>query len=290
MHITGAKGVISRMLSRFFDHKVPKTGAALAYFLLFAFFPMLIFVNALMGFFQIDLTGFMETSGNIIPVYVKDLVNDYFVYLGAKQSIGLMIAGILLFIYLASRAVNILINAVNKAYGIEESRSGGWKMVMSFFVIIVLMLQMLFTMGILIIGNYFAQWANDNLHLLGKYDFLWRYVAFAIVAVSGFFILVLMYSMSPNKKISFKQAMPGALVAEIGWLIVSVIYSFYLRGTYGGTSSLYGSLQSITVLLLWLYLSGIILTIGGEVNAMLHEMALETEAKKTAEESKIKEI
>ena len=89
-------------------------------------------------------------------------------------------------------------------------------------------------------------------------------------------IFAYLYFFAPNKKLSFDEVWPGALFATIGWHAVSFLFSYYVSH-FGNFSATYGSLGGIIILLFWFYLSGIILILGGEINALLKLKRQETE-------------
>ncbi len=85
-----------------------------------------------------------------------------------------------------------------------------------------------------------------------------------------FIVFLSLYIFAPNEKVKLTSAIPGAIFATIGWIVVSLGFSYYV-GNVSNYTATYGSLGGIIVLMLWFYLSGIILLVGGEINALLVE-------------------
>lgn len=75
---------------------------------------------------------------------------------------------------------------------------------------------------------------------------------------------------APNKRLSFKFVLPGAVAATAGWILVSMLFSYYVS-EFANYSATYGSLGGIIVLMIWFYLSGMMIILGGEINALLHK-------------------
>lgn len=88
-----------------------------------------------------------------------------------------------------------------------------------------------------------------------------------------FFVFFIIYWIVPNLKLRWKSVIPGTLFATIGWILTSLIFSFYVS-SFGNFSNTYGSIGAIIVLMMWLYFSAIILILGGQLNAVMLERGL----------------
>ncbi len=104
----------------------------------------------------------------------------------------------------------------------------------------------------------------------GEFLQVWDAMRWVISSVVFFIVLVALYKMAPNKRIYFKNVVWGALFATIGWQLTSLAFSFYVS-SMGNYSATYGSLGTVIVLMIWFYLSGVIIMIGGVINATLRE-------------------
>ena len=102
---------------RYFDHRVARDSAALTYYLLFAMFPLLIFLSNLVGFFAVDIEGFLRQLGTMIPAEVLDLLIQYLRYVSRVSSRTLMTFSLIFSIWFPMRAANALLLSVRKAYG-----------------------------------------------------------------------------------------------------------------------------------------------------------------------------
>ena len=79
-----------------------------------------------------------------------------------------------------------------------------------------------------------------------------------------------MYWIIPSKKLPFKTVLPGSIVATVGWVITSLGFSYYISH-FGNYSNTYGSIGAIIVLMMWLYISAIILIVCGQLNAVVYD-------------------
>ena len=96
---------------------------------------------------------------------------------------------------------------------------------------------------------------------------LWHMLRWLASPVILFIIFVGLYWIAPNKKLTCISAIPGAILATIGWILSSLAFSFYVNH-FGNFSATYGSIGAIIVLMIWFYLTGIIIILGGEFNAI----------------------
>ena len=110
-------------MRRYFDHRVARDSAALTYYLLFAMFPLLIFLSNLVGFFAVDIEGFLRQLGTIIPAEVLDLLIQYLRYVSRVSSRTLMTFSLIFSIWFPMRAANALLLSVRKAYGMGASHA-----------------------------------------------------------------------------------------------------------------------------------------------------------------------
>jgi membrane protein len=80
---------------------------------------------------------------------------------------------------------------------------------------------------------------------------------------------MILYSVAPNVKLTIKQVILGAVTATVGWQVISVLFSTYVSN-FGNFTATYGSIGGVIILMLWFFLTGIMLVIGGEINATLY--------------------
>lgn len=99
---------------------------------------------------------------------------------------------------------------------------------------------------------------------------IWGVLRWVLSPVILFVVFLGIYYLAPSLKIKCTTAVPGAIFASLGWIIVSLGFSFYVSN-FGNYTSTYGSIGGIIVLMLWFYISAIIIMVGGEINSMLGE-------------------
>ena len=266
--------VIRQLIGRYFREGIPQAAAELAYFLLFSFCPILMFLTAVLA--QIHLSDqSIYTFTQFLPHSVQQMIQNYITYLTDQPSIRPMFFGTVLTIYFLSRAVRSLMQSVNVIYGVHGRRNAIYQLVMS----------LIFTCGFLltIIGTLvLVVFSRIALRMLRQWFPVPEVVTNALesismpLAISIIFLFVLLVNkLLPNMRLRWRQAIPGALFSFTAWVLISVGFSFYVD-TLARYSLLYGSLGTIIVLMLWLYMTSITLLLGPMLNHILLKHRMES--------------
>jgi membrane protein len=260
--------VLKDFYLRFQEHEVPALGAQLTYYLLLAFFPFLIFLLTLLSYTTITSEQVLYDLSRILPRDAFKVVQEV-----VRQTLNtnrqtLLSLGALFTIWASSNGVNAVIHGINKSYGEKENRPF-WKVrgMAIFFTIgltlVIIMAFVLLVLGKLLGQTLFAGTGNTDLFVKS-----WQIYRFSIPLVVMLIVFMFFYRYAPNKKTTFRETIPGALFSSLGWVFTSLAFSFYVN-QFSNFTRTYGSLGGIIILLLWLYLSSIIILIGGEINATL---------------------
>lgn len=266
------KLIAKELMARFSEHNIGPTGGMLAYFFLLSIFPFLIFLNALMGFLNLPIDQIMSELYQIVPNEVVSLLEGYIDSVVMERSTSLLSIGLLAALFSASKAVDSLIFALNTAYNVQNKRSFIKKKSISIFFTFLLGLSIAITLIIPPLGKDMMM---PIVEFFGVSDFfitLWIYVRWIIVFSILFITIALLYVIVPYNNLGFKRAIPGTVFSTLGWILVSYGFAIYVNN-FGNYSAIYGSLGAIIILMMWLYISGIILIIGGELNHILYTLS-----------------
>ncbi|MFO7886802.1 MAG: YihY/virulence factor BrkB family protein [Eubacteriales bacterium] len=263
---------IDQIIFRFKDHNLIGSAAELAYFLFLSIFPFLIALLNILNYISLRKNQYIldiiryapEDIQRIIEVFVNDL------NFGSNES--LLSIAVIGGIIAASTGFRAIIRSLDRAYKYAENRSVLKKIGLSilFTIILIFLITLVFISLVFSeqIGKLVFQLFNiEVLFLMG-----WRYLRLLISFIFMVFIFALIYKYSPNIKkgdsLSLKSTFPGAIFASISWIILSLIFSYYVSN-FGRYSVTYGSLGGVIVLLVWLFISSIVIILGGEINAAL---------------------
>src|SRR5690606_38463756 len=107
--------------------------------------------------------------------------------------------------------------------------------------------------------------------LSGPFLDIWNTLRWLVSSIILFIVFTGLYWIAPNKKLTCVSVIPGAIFATVGWILTSLAFSFYVSN-FGNFSATYGSIGAVIVLMIWFYLSGIIIILGGEINAVHSKM------------------
>lgn len=118
----------------------------------------------------------------------------------------------------------------------------------------------------------FGSWLKTQVFLVADLPYglnkLWDLLQYAVPLFVMFVVFTLLYWIAPSRRLRLKEVMPGALFSTLGWIITSVLFSVYVN-QFSDFTKTYGSLGGVMILLIWLYISSIIILVGGEINAIL---------------------
>ncbi len=261
---------IKELAARIHNDELPSLSAELAYYLLLSLFPFLIFLITLIGFLPVqapDLLGLVESFA---PDQAMSMIENNLDNIIGSHNGKLLSFGIMATMWSASNGINAIVRAFNRAYHVKENRpflvARGMAVLLTFAMIFVIIVALLLP----VFGHMVGFYLFSTFGLSETFLSLWAASRWIISGVILFIVFMGLYYFAPNKRLTLKNVVQGAVFATIGWTVVSFIFSYYVNN-FGNYTATYGSLGGIIVLLIWLYLSGMIIVIGGEVNAIFYE-------------------
>ncbi|MFB1083334.1 YihY/virulence factor BrkB family protein [Jeotgalibacillus sp. JSM ZJ347] len=267
-HYETLSGFVKAVLRRFTDADTPGLGAQLAYYFLLSLFPLLIFALALLPYLDITQAQLLDMFREFAPGDAMALIESTVSEVATGESAGLLSIGILGTLWSASNGMNAIMKAFNRAYEVGETRpfyiARGMAVVWTIVMVMIFVIALLLPIFGQQIGELIFSWFG----LTDQFMTIWTLLRFAITPFVLFVAFIGLYAFVPNVKIRFISVIPGALFAALGWLLTSSLFSFYV-GNFGNYSASYGSIGGIIVLMIWLYLSGIIILVGAQVNATM---------------------
>ncbi len=256
------------MTQRYLRHNVGSQSAALAFYLLFMIFPLLIFISALLGLLQLDVAAILDALVEFLPTEVVSIVGMYLNYVGEDPSPQLLLFGLFFSIYFPMRATNTLMRAVRTAYHLGPPRAAVRHVIKTFLYTVVLIVTITVTLALMTVGDRLLLYAVENFHLPSFLAELWARLRFPVSAVAGYFALFFLYALAQDVRQPWRNIWPGTLAALGAWLALSWLYAFYVDNV-AHYSLLYGSIGAVIVLLIWLYMSAATLILGAELNGTI---------------------
>lgn len=264
-----------RAVKNFMKNDMGTYAAALSYSALFALFPFLIFLVALLGFLHIPqfFTWVLEQAQAAFPPDAYQRIADVVTQIQHRPRGSLLSFGIIAALWAASSGVRALMNALNVAYDVKETRPIWKRYLLSVVYTLGFAILLILAAALMILGPQGMQWLADHAGLSGVFVTLWTWLRFPVLAIILMIVAALIYYVAPNVQQRFTLLTPGAVLAVIIWLIASIGFSIYVSN-FANYNATYGSLGGIVVTLLYFYISASVLLLGAEVNAVLYRAKL----------------
>ena len=242
--------------------------AQLSYYFFLSLFPTLLCLIALASLFPLqnfvdDVTGFLQP---FMPAEAINVIRDQMVKIAQSGATALISLGVLGAIWSSSAAMGAVVNAMNRAYDIEESRPWWRVKVLAVLLTVGLAFFILIALTLVLAGPQLADLATGWFGMPAVWALIWKIIQWPLV----FFLVAtgigLIYYFAPDAEQEWVWITPGSVLATILWLIASLGFRYYVV-TFGHYSETYGALGGIIVVLLWFYLSSLAIVIGAELNA-----------------------
>ena len=261
------------------DDDVFGRAAQLAYYFLLALFPLLLFLISLLGVvagdnsdLRNDLFGYL---GTVLPKEASGLVVDNANEAIQRSGGGKISFGILAALWAASNGMGAILSSLNVAYEVEESRSWIRQRLTSIGLTIALAVLVITALVGVLYGHDIIEAVAGNFGLGSVFEWTWKIVQYPIIISFVLLAFGLIYYFAPDvKETSWHFVTPGALVGVGLWLLVSFAFNLYLS-YFNSYNATYGALGGVIILMLWLYLTGAAILIGGEINSEIEAAAAE---------------
>jgi membrane protein len=242
--------------------------AQLAYYFFLALFPAILCVVAIASFLPLQnfTDEVIRTLGPFAPEEMLGLIREQMVRLAEGNHGGIVSIGLLGAIWSSSAAMVAMIGAMNRAYDIEEGRPW-WKVRLTAILLTIgLAIFIVSAFGLILAGPQLADWLADRFALGGVFVSTWKIaqwpIAFALVVTA----IGLVYYFAPDAEQDFAWITPGSLIATTLWLLGSLAFRFYVVN-FADYEATYGAIAGVILLMLWFYMSGLVLILGAEASA-----------------------
>jgi membrane protein len=250
--------------------RVPLYAANACYFIVIALFPALLLLLGLLRYTPLEVERLGEMLAGILPEALLAGAEELILLTYDNASATAVGLSAVTTLWSASRGIYGLLTGLNRVYGVTEDR-GYWRtralsVVYTFGFLVVLLL----TLVLGVFGEEILAMLPPARGALGRFldeiidlRFLWM----LLLQTSLF---TAMYTVLPNRKGSFRQSFPGAVLACLGWQLLTRLFSFYVAH-FSRYASIYGSVYAVALAMLWLYFCLSILFYGGALNRLLAE-------------------
>jgi len=262
------KEYVKNLIFRFQDDDVLAMSSQLAYSLLMAFFPFLIFLLTIVGFSPIKSEDVLLGLKSILPKEAYVLIRKTVVEVVDTKNGHLLSLSLIFTIWSAANGLGAVIKGLNKAYDEEEKRSFIKLQIVAVLSTIALVFMIMAAFIFLVFGNVLGRYIASSLKQLDGFWSMWNALRYVGTILNMILIFSVIYHFTPSRRLKWKEVLPGSIFTTIGWIVVSIGFAFYIDN-FGNYSLVYGSLGAVVTLMTWLFISSIIILLGGELNATL---------------------
>lgn len=279
MPVPGMRGIrvrdlIRRAIADFLRDDMPTHAAAVAFHLFLSLFPFILFLLALLSF--LDLQGLFEAmvaQGRLaLPPQAMSTVEDVIEDISRRPRGGILSFGIGASIAVSAVGMQAVMIALNNAYDVEETRSLFARWWYSLLYTLGFTALVVVATGLMVIGPELASRLAYILGVEGVVVVVWQWLRFPVALALAMLAISLVYYFAPNLEQSFQLTSVGSVAAVLLWAVASVGFQLYVQH-FGFYDLTYGSIAAVIVLMLYIFISAMILLFGGELNAELERSA-----------------
>lgn len=254
--------------------------AALGFYLTLAIFPAFIVVMAVIPYLPIQNVdqAIMDLLGQVLPPDAAGLVEGIVQQVTAEQRGGVLSFGILATIWSASSGMYAIMQQLNITYDVKEGRNFVVARVTAILLSVAFVALVIGAFSLVVLGGVMEEWLFN---FLGQNELIvlafrvFRWVVIVLALLLGF---ALIYKFAPDVEQRFAFITPGAVLGTVLLAAGSIAFTIYIQN-FGDYNATYGSIGAVIILMLWLYLAGLVILIGSEINALVEHYSAEGKRK-----------
>jgi membrane protein len=269
--VRSPKSFLKQVYQRYTRDSIADAAGALSYYFIFALFPFLFLLTTLTGYvhyFRASADTLLSRAREILPPQAMQLVYAHVEGLVGRPRPRFLAMSLVLALYSASRGVDAVRGALNRAHGVRESRPLWKTEALALGMTAGGTLLVLGAVAGMAAGGSGAFWLARQLGVGAPYVFVWRWLRWPVTAGAIALSAALGYHLLPDVHRRFKLLTPGSLLGTLAWFLATWGFSEYTAhiASYNIT---YGAIGGVIVLMTWFYLTGFIFLMGGEINVIL---------------------
>lgn len=260
--------IIRSFLSELKKDNVGAHASSAAFFIFLSLIPFIILMCSILPFTPIREADLMRAVTDILPMsmdsFAVNLINEIY-----GKSVALVSVTAIITIWSAAKGILAMMRAMNAVNEVEETRNYFMLRLRASIYTLIILVMIILSLIFMVFGNVIMEMIHTyipHLYMLLSIIMNLRYIIVWIVLT---IFTVLLYVWLPNKRPKFKSQIFGACFTSIGWIVFSFVFSLYID-TFGGLG-MYGSLTTIIIIMIWLYICMYIMILGAEFNSMFDE-------------------
>jgi len=246
--------------------------AQLGFYFLLAVFPALLCLTALIGLLPIQslLPKLLNYLNTVLPSDSIPLIETYLEQVVSGSGAGILSLSFLGAFWAVSTGMAAIIDTLNTVYNVRDSRPLWKARVIAMVMTIGCSLFVILSMILILAGGYLSQWIAETIGYGVIFTTSWFIVQWPLIVMLMLCAVSMIYYMAPNVAHPWRVITPGSVVAVVLWILASLGFKYYVAN-FGTYNAAYGSLAGVIVLMMWLYMSGLVLLLGGEVDVVIKQ-------------------
>lgn len=285
--VNGLKDKVLKVMEIVNSHHTGAYAAQAAYFFVLSLIPIIVLLITMVQFTSVTQEEVLETVMQVFPTSVEGMVRSIVMEVYNQTGTAISLS-VIMVIWAAGKGVLSITSGLNCIYDNTETRNYVYLRLRASLYTVLFIVAIVLSLVLSGFGNSIALLAQEHVPVITPFiDFLIQIRTHLNLLVLTIFSATI-YKYLPNRKNHAKttmyQQLPGAVFTACGWLILSMIFSIYLD-IFKGFSSMYGSMTTIILIMLWLYMCMYVILLGGEINQLLEKYMA---GKRTKEEVRLK--
>ena len=268
------KKFVKEMYYRLMYDEISLLSANLSYYFILSLFPMLIVALALTPYFKIDQQFLLEKIHSFAPGDLGDYLFDMISEVLNNKNNTIITVGIVFTLWSASSGIYGIIIAFNNAFRVRDGRIWIVTKFISVVITALFLVGMFVVLALVVFGKQLTYLLFHKFNLDEGFYNLWSVLNYSFPILFIFIVFVFLYIMGPNLKLKAISIIPGAIFSTVSWTLVSRLFGYYIDH-FSSYIKTYGTIGAFMAFIIWLYITGYILIIGAEINAIFHNYRVE---------------
>ncbi len=251
--------------------------AQLSYYVLLALFPALIVLTAAMGLLSVEryMPELMTYLRTVLPEDVLSMVERFLQQVADGSGANILSLGGLGALWASSSGVTAIMEALNVVYDVKEDSRPFWQVRLTAILLTIgLAGFVILSLTLVLYGQTIGTWIAGLVGLGEAFTWLWNLLRWPVIVGLMLLVVGVVYYVCPDIRQEWRWVTPGSVFAVGMWVVVTLGFKLYVDN-FSDYNKVYGSIAGVIVLMLWLYWSGMVLLIGGEINAEIDHAAIE---------------
>lgn len=264
---------IKIVTARMTEAEIGNSSSVVAYYLLLSMFPLILILGGIVGMLHLNPHEILPYVKEMFPAEIYQVIEGSLTNLlvGDEGNGGIMTFAAIATFWAASKGINGMQQALNKAYGVDQRKNFVVARLFSFGIMFVIFFLMILVGIVFALGTFVLDYLQGIFHFNNEFVQLFTTLKWPVTIVVMFVFMMLVYRIVPNARITLKQVIPGSVFATIGWILLAQVFgrfAHHMTQTYAS----YGLVGTMMIIMIWLKFVAIIIVLGGVMNAVITEM------------------